>query len=305
MTSTITVPVAARLRLGHACLQHLADGAGARVLHIKGVALHPLLAAGRAASSDCDVLVRPADVPAYLAALVGAGWELITHFEHGSVFEHAATYYHPVWGTVDVHRTFPGIDRDPSAAFAELWDHRALGELGGHDCAVPDLRAQRLLLLVHATRDAMGRREHDLAVSWEQADDAERAAIDDLADRLGARVPLALITGRPERAAGEPHLRTWQAAFDGSSATDMWRARLQDARGLARLRLLLRAARLNPDHLALRLGHAPSAEERRSEWWDRWRRGWRGLRARSRARRAGSSEQRPTEQAPSSDRQPS
>lgn len=280
MLSPLQVPTPVRLRLGHACLQHLADGAGARVLHVKGVALHPSLAQDRAPSSDCDVLVHPHDVHAFVGALASAGWERITRFEHGSVFGHAATYYDPAWGTVDVHRAFPGLDRDPVAAFEEMWSRRQWQELGGAVCAVPDLAAQRLVLLVHAARDQSGMRDHDVQVSWQDVPVAEREEIDALAERLGARVPVAFATGRPHRATGQPGRHLWQAAFEGADATWIWRARLRDAQGAAKLRLLMRAMRPNPDHLALRLGHAPSRREMRREWWERWGRGVNRLRGR-------------------------
>lgn len=290
-----TVPDRTRLRLAHACLEHLAaprvpvDGhrspaardRGLRVLHLKGEALHPTLSAGRPPSTDCDVLVTPDDVPAYTARLTAAGWERRTTFAHGSVFTHAATYFHPVWGTVDVHRSFPGLERDPRATFAELWEHRGTVELGGHECAVPDLTAQRLVLLVHAARDAMGRREHDVDVAWTQVPPAERDVVDTLADRLGATVPLALATDRPERARGVSGEHLWREVHAGENPTVVWRARLRDARGpVHRARLLVEAARVNRDHLELALGHAPSRRELRAEWWHRLARGARRLRAR-------------------------
>lgn len=269
------VPERTRLRLAHACLQHLAgaDGATARVLHLKGESLHPLLSAGRPASTDCDLLVHPDDLAAFERALVAHGWERRTTFEQGSVFGHAAAYFHPVWGTIDLHRSFPGLDRDPRATFGALWADRVLVDLGGHACATPDLRAQRLVLLVHAARDAMGRREHDTQVAWTDAHEAERDAVDALAERLGAQVPLALVTSRPERAAGLPGEHVWAAVHADANPTEVWRARLRDARGVGVLRVLLEATRVNRDHLELRLGHAPSRAELRAEWWDRLRRG--------------------------------
>lgn len=273
------VPLDVRLRLAHACLEHLAAGAGARLLHIKGVALHPVLAEGRSGSTDCDVLVHPSDLTAFLAALADAGWEQRTRFEHGSVFRHAATWYHAVWGTVDVHRSFPGMDRDAVATFEELWRAREEVELGGVLCAVPELRGQRLILLVHAARDAMGRRAHDVRVAWTEAGDDERTALDALAERLGGTVPLALATDRPELAQGQRGEATWRAVQANENPTVVWRARIRDARGpLAKARVLLEASRINRDHLELRLGHAPTRAEMRREWWDRWRRGWQRLR---------------------------
>ena len=244
-----------------------------RVLHLKGVSLHPLLAEGRSPSSDCDVLVEPEGVEAFGAVLAANQWKQITSYAHGSVFTHAAAFHHQVWGTVDVHRTFPGLDRDPGLTFEKLWAEHETYALGGIDCPVPSLTAQRLLLLVHAARDAMGRARHDVRVSWTEVDDAERAQIDALAVALGAAMPLALVTGRPELAVGQPDEHLWRAVHRRASSTDVWMARLRDARGpLRKARILGKAVRVNRDHLGLRLGHVPSPREVRHEWWARWRR---------------------------------
>lgn len=279
MEQATEVPRAVLLRLGHGCLELLARDAGARILHIKGEAMDPGLREGRPQSTDCDVLVHPDDVGAFVQALSDAGWENLTRFEHGSVFGHAATYYSPVWGTVDVHRTFPGLDRDPLRTFETLWGARQEVELGGVACPVPDLRAQRLILLVHAARDAMGRRDHDVEAAWGSADPEERDRLDALALDLGATVPLALVTGRDDLAAGLPGEHVWRAVGGGATSAQIWRARISDARSpLARARLLLDAARINPDHLALRLGRTPTRRDRWHEWRVRWARGLRGLR---------------------------
>lgn len=273
MTTASEPPVGVRLCLAHGFLQHLAGSRGVRLLHIKGVALHPVLREGRHPSTDCDVLVHPDDVTAFTTGLLETGWERLTRFEHGSVFRHAATYHSAVWGTVDVHRCFPGIDRDPRAAFALVWERREHLELGGVECTVPDLEMQRLLLLLHAARDREGRGAGDVDTAWRRATPEQRDRIDELAQGLGATVPLALVTDRPALARGLRDVRLWEALGRGANPTELWWARLYDARGpLARARVLFSAMRVNPDHLRLRLGHVPTEEELRHEWWARWRR---------------------------------
>ncbi|WP_084148344.1 nucleotidyltransferase family protein [Brachybacterium phenoliresistens] len=268
--STAQVPTLTRLRLAHGVLEHLAREAQVPILHVKGVALHPVLAEGRRPSTDCDLLVHPAHVDTLVPALVAAGWGQVTSFRHGSVFAHAATFHHPVWGTVDVHRSFPGLDRDPEETFALMWAGAHAVDLGGASCAVPDLLAQRLLLLVHAARDASGHARHDVRVCWTEADAAERERLDALAARLGATVPLVIATGRPELARGLPGEHIWSALHARADSRGIRRARWRDAAGVReRAALLLDAARVNPDHLALRLGHRPSRAEMRREWFDR------------------------------------
>lgn len=265
------VPVGTRLRLAHGVLELIAQGADAPVLHVKGVALHEELAAGRRRSTDCDVLVRPDRVEALCAALEAAEWRRLTHFAHGSVFMHAATFHHDVWGTVDVHRSFPGLDRDPAATFTRFWAERTSISLGGVECAVPSLEHQRLLLLVHAARDHQGRAPHDVEVAWTHLGTAEQAGLDSLSEELGARVPVALVTGRPELAQGGRQEHLWTALHEGQDARGIRLAMLRDVTSPHDVALLLReVARVNPDHLALRLGRPPTRRELRREWWARW-----------------------------------
>lgn len=266
-----SVPASARLRMAHGVLELTARAADAPLLHIKGVALHEELARGRLASTDCDVLVRPDRVEALCAALEAAGWQQVTRFEHGSVFTHAATFHHQLWGTVDVHRFFPGLDVDPLATFGTLWVARSSAELGGVDCPVPSLDAQRLLLLVHAARDRMARSGHDVEVSWTQLDPEARGRVDALAAELGATVPLALATGRPERARGGRQEHLWRAMHEGADGPRVRLAMLRDVSSpCVAASLLGHVVRVNPDHLALRLGRPPTRQELRHEWWRRW-----------------------------------
>ncbi|WP_114853275.1 nucleotidyltransferase family protein [Brachybacterium sp. YJGR34] len=271
MDSPVQVPTAVRLRMAHGCLQLLAEGAGLRILHLKGVALDPRLAAGRGGSSDCDLLVAPDQVEELREVLAAHGWEQITTFDRGSVFGHAAAFHHPRWGTADVHRAFPGVDRSPETTFARLWRAREERVLGGVPCPVPDLLGQRLLLLVHAARDRSARAAHDVRESWTRADAAERARLEDLAGELGGTVPLALVAGRPERARGGPDEHLWRALHAGAPPRQVWRARWRDARSpRARVRILAEAAAVNRDHLSLRLGRTPTRRELRREWFARW-----------------------------------
>lgn len=80
----------------------------------------PELAAGRGRSTDCDLLVDPDAVDRLDRALEAAGWEPVTSFAAGSVFGHEAALHHPLRGTVDLHRAFPGLGEDPRATFARF-----------------------------------------------------------------------------------------------------------------------------------------------------------------------------------------
>lgn len=280
-----TISTYSRLRITHALLELVAAEAGVRILHVKGTALHPELARGRHTSLDCDVLVEPSGVERYITALQERGWELMTTFEHGSVFEHAATLYHQVWGTVDVHRSFPGANRDAHATFALWWENRDQVELGGTLISVPSLLDQRLLLLLHSARSPGGRGSHDFTRSWSEATPGQRRKLEERAAAVGGTAPLLLLTDdgsgeRRRRAMGDPEFHLWDAVVNGANATEVWGAMIQDAPTLrGKAGVMWKAAHVNRDHLALRLGHAPTAREVRMEWFDRLRRGARRLRA--------------------------
>lgn len=143
---------------------------------------------------------------------------------------------------------------------------------------MPCLTDQRLLLLVHAARDMTGKSEHDMRSAWHDVSPEERDEIDAVAARLDAMVPLAIATGRHERAKGRRSYHLWMAMSVGANPTEVWKARLLDAEGLrGKARILWAATHVNPDHLALRLGHEPDSRELRREWWVRWGRGARRL----------------------------
>ena len=123
------------MRFAHAVAQSLADDHGLDVLHIKGPAVDERLAAitpdsweedqrsavGKRRSTDADVLVRPEQTKRLIDVMVDHGWELRYGFNDGSPFAHAATLEHSLFGYVDLHRRFPGLEVPPQVAFERLW----------------------------------------------------------------------------------------------------------------------------------------------------------------------------------------
>ncbi|MDO5645899.1 MAG: nucleotidyltransferase family protein [Dermabacter sp.] len=283
-TTPTAPPMATRLRITHALLETLGREAGIRVLHIKGVTLDADLAKNRHASTDCDVLVPPTDAERYCDALATHGWDLRTRFEHGSVFGHAATMYHPVWGTVDVHRSFPGLDTDADATFEAWWQDGREIELGGARLRVPSALDQRVLLLMHAARSPNALTSHDFRVTWEDASADERRALEARAVALGAITPLMILTDtgdgeRIDRVRGEPTFHLWDAISRGANPTELWNAQIQDAHSWTqKIGIMWKAAHVNRDHLAIQLGHAPTRAEIAREWVHRLGRGTRRLR---------------------------
>lgn len=278
-TVTSAPPTHTHLRLSHALLDYLGEEAGVRVLHIKGVAIDPSLAEGRQGSTDCDVVIHPSNIGTYTRCLENNGWELRTTFEHGSVFNHAATYYHPVWGTVDVHRSFPGLDQDPARTFESWWNESHTVELGGRNVHVPSLLDQRVLLLLHAARSTRGRGRHDYQMVWQEASAAERAEVEARAITLGGKTPLMVVTSekgdaRRESVRSNRDFHLWVAMGHDANPTEVWVAQVLDARGIrAKLAVLWAAMHVNRDHLAVRLNRQPTPKEIRQDWIDRLGRG--------------------------------
>ncbi|MDO4718451.1 MAG: nucleotidyltransferase family protein [Propionibacteriaceae bacterium] len=257
-----------RVQLAHATAQVIAEDIGSRVLHIKGPALDPSLLhrldgdVKPRGSSDADLLVEPGRVGDLVEALTRHRFRLVTHFETGSAFEHAASLWHEKLGWVDVHRRFPGIGMPAAEAFDRLWAHRQQIRIAGYPCAAPSRLAQRLMLLLHAARGG-GVHTADVARAWGDATTDERRAVSVLARELAAEVGLAAATGGLDAYADHPEYELWRHFSTGErSRIGEWRARLKaapDAR--TALKLASRAVRVNTDALAMKLHRRPTRSE--------------------------------------------
>ncbi len=285
------MPWSVGIRFTHASLQVLAEDHGIDLLHIKGPAVdesllevvpgdtpHPGTPAKRVArqSIDADVLVRPHHVERLLEVMHRHGWTTQYRFEDGSAFEHAATLVHPFLAPVDVHRRFPGMDAHPAPAFERLWQERHLVPIAGFDCPVPSVTAQRLVLVLHATR--AGELEHpDIQCSWTLATDDERAAVRRLAEALGAQVALAAGTGRLGDHAGARGYELWRALSTGEqSRVRIWLARVQaEPTVFGALRTAVRLIVPKPGRMRTTLGRRPTAREVAAAYAQRARWGYR------------------------------
>lgn len=264
------LPALVRITFAHATAQRLADQAGVRILHVKGPATHldllPRTNDDQIAprqSSDADVLVEPEGVDRFVAAVASASWREITSFTTGSAFEHAASYWHDKLGYVDIHRVFPGFRADPNEVFDRLWSSRIPVSFAGIDGSAPDVTAQRLLLLMHAARDAGSPDHTDIRLAWGEANDQQRAQILALADALDARLALAAAIGGLDKFRDEPEFELWSYfSSGGGRRVDEWRARIHAADSpLDAVRLALRSLVVNTDHLAMELGREPTRRE--------------------------------------------
>ena len=259
----VVVPTPVRVELAHAAVQRLAESVGVDLLHIKGPAVHPGLRTRISTGSDVDVIVRPQGVDRLMATLHDHGWEVETSFAAGSAFDHAANLYHPSWGLLDVHRHYPGMDRDPAHAFETLWRTRGSLDLAHVPCPVPDPLAQSLVLLLHAARTPRAEVVHpDIAPNWTDRTPEERDRLRALAAETGATVALAAATGTLEEYAGTPEAALWEVFAQGGDRLDEWAARLRAARGpRAKAWVAVRSLGVNRYYLGQRLGHPPSGRD--------------------------------------------
>lgn len=142
--------------LATALVQHVARGAGIRLLVIKG----PLAAATglrpQRASSDVDVLVEPQRTAEVIELLGRRGWQArpIPDFPR-LLGWHSRTLIHPQWGCdIDVHHRWPGFLADPAEAFETLWRRHSSQPLAGLDIEVPGVEDAALILALHSLREA-------------------------------------------------------------------------------------------------------------------------------------------------------
>lgn len=264
------MPVAARVHLAHAVVQKLADDRGIDLLHVKGPAVLPGLRAAGRPSTDVDVLVRPSHLFRLVEALESVGWEQRTDFATGSVFAHAANWWHDAWGWVDVHVSWPGVTIDAEDAFDVLSRESVRHPIAHRECPVPDRTAQRLVLVLHAARSGGAA---DVDDAWTAADPLAQEDVRRLTAELGAEVALAAGIGELELHRDAPTYALWHYFVHGGSRFDEWRARLGAAPDVrSKVHLLTFAMRVNRDHLRMELGRPPTPREVRARQARRIRR---------------------------------
>lgn len=264
------IPLRARVHLSHAAIETIALDAGIDLLHIKGPAVLPGLRRASQGSNDVDVLVRPAHLARFEGELAARGWDRRTDYETGSAFHHAANWFHPSWGYVDVHALWPGPKVDATTVFETFAEGGLRQEIAHVPCRVPNRTAQILILILHAGRSP-GRRG-DLIGAWDEISGAERGEVWELAARLQAETGMAAGLGLLDSVRDDPTADLWRVHAVGGTRLDEWRARLRaapDRRAAAKV--VLDSMRVNRDHLRMELGHVPSRAEVAQRQWVRVR----------------------------------
>ena len=197
---------------------------------------------------------------------------------------------HEAWGYLDLHRFFPGIRLAPDAAFERLWARSPRGARSpASDAPCRASPAQALLLILNVAR-AGGANAHDLERRRGRTRPtsvgarSRRSSVD-----LDAPVAFAAATGGLERYRGERDYRLWKVDHRGRHAVGRVvgaRARRR-RRSATRPRIVARAPLVNVEHLAHRLGRAPTRRDIVAEFFARpRRRGRRGVARRCDARGA-------------------
>lgn len=295
MTSPTPMPVRVGVRLAHATIQVLAEQARIDVLHIKGPAVNAALLAPcldqcaaeapsteaavvERSSVDADVLVRPEQVHTLISTMLHHGWSLTVDFADGSSFEHAATLNHPQLAPVDVHRSFPGFGSEASAIFEVLWSARTRVDIAGYGCWVPDVTAQRLILLLNAVRGGPHRRD-EIEFLWGGASQSEREAVLRLASRTGASVALAAATGNLQDYSNHREYDLWRMlSSGGGSLVGLWWARVRAQPTLTgAIREATKRLLPNARRLAVQLGRPVTRREVVAAWGQRLSRAMRAL----------------------------
>lgn len=140
--------------LGHALVARVAESLGIRVFFIKGPASVIQGLRPPKTSTDVDVFVAPTDLQSLLAGLHQRGWRKRVADEDTRVFsKHSVTLNHPSWPChIDIHFRFPGMERDPAAAFEVMWAGTEVLEIAGRAVRVPSKELGVALLALHALR---------------------------------------------------------------------------------------------------------------------------------------------------------
>lgn len=255
------VPLPVRIQLSHAYFQHLADRHEIDLLHIKGYAFaNEVYRPGRS-STDVDVLVRPAHLDRLIQIALADGWEIMAHFETGSIFEHAMTLYHGSWGLVDIHRYFPGIGDSQGSAFDTLWQQRRSRNIAHYPCQLPSLVDSRIIVVVHGAR-SNDTPNPDIRFLQDTLAPADWEQMQQRLPELEAQLAFAAALGKLDSFTHHPDYYLWKSVSENIPDHLRWKARFYHARGLAeKFRLLINILRVNQDHLAMELGHAPSKKE--------------------------------------------
>ena len=222
-----------------AATQHVAEGVGIRLLHLKGPSAEAVLGLART-YSDVDVLVHPRDWARFLRGMKQAGFE-VPHADRVPARGHSVDLLSPHWGaSVDVHHRFPGIEIDAGQAFDLLWSERTLVEVGGRPCATPGRVPHAVILGLHAARSPRGGEKWlEGERAWELLSHQEREQARQLVFRLQAQRAMGTRWGEFAGFVDDDVRRLWEALAQRDTESVWWIGALGGGRPIRALALFV------------------------------------------------------------------
>jgi hypothetical protein len=191
----VAVSGPAWLELLHAECAWVLKSAEIDALVIKGPGLGQWLYPEGRESVDVDLLVRPRQWDGALSVLRARGFvaargglnpdEAAPHSV--DLRRDDATQGRHV---LDLHRFFPGVERDPDGAFEALWQRRTAGSQAGMPVWLPDQPSQALLVALHAARGPKTKTADDLERAMTSLDQGQLDDLAALTQQLDASVAL-------------------------------------------------------------------------------------------------------------------
>jgi CDP-glycerol glycerophosphotransferase (TagB/SpsB family) len=274
--------------LAHTLVHHVAQGAGVRILFIKGPAAVGQGLRNPQTSADVDALVDPAGLEHLRTRLTELGWVDDHPYSTPTAADYSRTHRHPSWPCeLDLHVTFPGLYADRQAVFEHLWARRAGVEVAGKEVPCPDLHAHTLLLALNSLRDphrnAKGAALEELAERVAATFDPESLTeIGRLAHTVGASdtsAPFLSMVGAPNEGLGSTSaadLEAWRLRTQPAWRVATWLRGFREQPVRSRPAYLWRALVLSEGEL--RSGHPELPPGRKALARARWRRLKRGVR---------------------------
>lgn len=278
--------------LASAWLCQRARVAGIRALLVKGPVAAQLGLRRERVSADADILVEPGRVAEFVDALAPFGWH---ERPQGTVPQlvaaHSVSLINDDWPIdLDVHAFWPGFLADSGQVFDTLWNSRIHSTLAGAEVTAPSVESMALILALHSLRHPLGRdnsRVDDLAALSAATRRVVPVATGETllrrARELGATqtaAPFLRMLGVAVAADPAPsrELQLWRLKAETRGNVSAWLLEARRARGIERVRVVLRA--VLPGSAELRRLHPdlpPGIRGLVLGWTGRWRSGLREL----------------------------
>lgn len=179
--------------LVYSLVANLARDAGARVVFIKGPALHRQGLREREHSGDVDLWVDPQDVATLRDQLIEWGWAVVPTIWDRPPLSHSVALRPTSWGCeIDLHHDLPGIGITGREALETLLQFGDQLTFAGTPASVPNTPVHAVISALHITRPRAGSPNPPTPLP-QAIDVLRRAGVEciDIARRLAADGALA------------------------------------------------------------------------------------------------------------------